>query len=845
MIKRRDSFKYLFSINLGLLLAFSKPFLIAAQATSIKKKRTQAQLLTQTGEKYLNEGRASEALQAWQLATQIYRQIGYQEGIIGSLTNESLALQYLGLYTHACSTLLKALKLDEDSSIYATFLEPSTDSNVNTVLLTTAINKQKPTQAYLIGLQNLGDVLRIIGKPDLSYTVLRKAFEIVQNLPSGSEASSIRNQLLLSIANTERSLYHQAKNKYQLTDEPGSKQNALVTAKLKLQSALNLYQDLSTARQSGTFLQAQINQLNLLLEIEKWSHLTKENAQAITTKQSLQLLVTLLTEQVNFSQLSPIESVYIRLNLAESLIKIEEDEQLKQLMSSKKNLLLIALSNAKAALSLAQELDNKRAKSYALGTIGKICNSLGQEFESQKYLEQATGLAQSVQAVDIAYQWQWQLGRLYQRRNNFSKATKAYAAAINSLDQVRGNILSVNPEFQWEFKEKVESVYQEYMELLLSQKQADLKQVVTTQEKLKVAELEAFLQCSKLPRSSVIKNNSSDLQPIIYLIKLKNRAEVIVRTQHGYYHHTLNLQLLSNSMESLNNGFQNREITKIKADNLLVYSQNIYNLIFLPVKQYLPKTGNLIFALDTYFQNLPIGILHDGQKYLINDYSISIALGSDFLQTQPSKNSKLLSKVLIAGIYEKSPNFFNSLISPEFQSLPEVKIEIANIKKTAASALVLANSAFTSNKFHQKIEENSFTVIHLSTHGQFSSDPEKTFLMAWDRLINVKELKFLIKNEHGIDLLTLSACQTAKGDRRSALGIAGITVQAGAKSTLASLWLVETNSTALLMSYFYEGLNQGMTKAEALRQAQLKLMSNPKYSHPYFWSGFILVGNGN
>ena len=95
----------------------------------------------------------------------------------------------------------------------------------------------------------------------------------------------------------------------------------------------------------------------------------------------------------------------------------------------------------------------------------------------------------------------------------------------------------------------------------------------------------------------------------------------------------------------------------------------------------------------------------------------------------------------------------------------------------------------------------------------------------------------------GIELLVLSACQTAKGDKRSALGIAGIATQAGARSTVASLWLVEEASTAQLMGKFYQGLKNGLSKAEALRQAQLALLANPEYAHPYYWSSFILVGS--
>lgn len=146
--------------------------------------------------------------------------------------------------------------------------------------------------------------------------------------------------------------------------------------------------------------------------------------------------------------------------------------------------------------------------------------------------------------------------------------------------------------------------------------------------------------------------------------------------------------------------------------------------------------------------------------------------------------------------------------------------------------------------FNKKIEKNSFSLVHLSTHAQFSSDPEQTFVLTWDKPLNVKDLKFLLKNEGDtINLLVLSACQTAKGDKRSALGIAGIAVQAGARSTLASLWLVDADSTALLMEEFYKGLKNGLVLPEALRLAKLSLLSSEKYFHPYYWAGFILVGN--
>lgn len=100
------------------------------------------------------------------------------------------------------------------------------------------------------------------------------------------------------------------------------------------------------------------------------------------------------------------------------------------------------------------------------------------------------------------------------------------------------------------------------------------------------------------------------------------------------------------------------------------------------------------------------------------------------------------------------------------------------------------------------------------------------------------------QNRRPIEILILSACQTAAGDKRAALGLAGVAVRSGARSTIATLWSVQDNSTAELITHFYAALKQpGITRAEALRQAQLSLLRSLDYQHPYYWAPFVLVGN--
>ncbi|WP_442947443.1 CHAT domain-containing protein [Nostoc sp.] len=162
---------------------------------------------------------------------------------------------------------------------------------------------------------------------------------------------------------------------------------------------------------------------------------------------------------------------------------------------------------------------------------------------------------------------------------------------------------------------------------------------------------------------------------------------------------------------------------------------------------------------------------------------------------------------------------------------------------------ILLNQEFTRSALQNRINSLNFPVVHLATHGQFSSKAEKTFIVAWKDRIYVKQFNQLVRTieqnrPEAIELLVLSACQTAAGDERAGLGIAGVAFQAGARSTIASLWNLDDESTSVLMNEFYQELaNKKLTKAEALRRAQLALLQNPKYKRPMFWAPYVLLGN--
>jgi CHAT domain-containing protein len=147
----------------------------------------------------------------------------------------------------------------------------------------------------------------------------------------------------------------------------------------------------------------------------------------------------------------------------------------------------------------------------------------------------------------------------------------------------------------------------------------------------------------------------------------------------------------------------------------------------------------------------------------------------------------------------------------------------------------------------REIVAGGYSVVHMATHAQFESDYRRSFLLAHDDVITMDQLEDVMGSQrftdHPVDLLVLSACQTAAGDERAALGLAGVAVKAGARSALASLWFVNDESTALLIGEFYRQLATDAGKAAALRGAQLRLLNDERYAHPAYWAPFLMIGD--
>jgi CHAT domain-containing protein len=185
-----------------------------------------------------------------------------------------------------------------------------------------------------------------------------------------------------------------------------------------------------------------------------------------------------------------------------------------------------------------------------------------------------------------------------------------------------------------------------------------------------------------------------------------------------------------------------------------------------------------------------------------------------------------------------------------FEALPNVAVELRSIQDIYGGTMLL-NEDYLLNRVREELADNVYSIVHIASHGQFAGDVNNTFVLTYDDKLTMNRLEqFMGLSQYRnqpIELLTLSACQTATGDDRAALGLAGIAVKAGARSALASLWFIEDRSTARLISEFYRELkNPALSKAQALQQAQLTLINEPEddyQRHPSYWGPFLLIGN--
>jgi CHAT domain-containing protein len=840
---------------------------IAPPETQLLSSPSQNQLVQQGIERY-QAGKFTEAIALWQQALpQIsaakdraviytnlalaYRQTGQ---LAGAIAQWEQAIQIYRAQNEAMRQPLAGL-LIEQAQAYTDLGQ----QRVAIPLLQSAIqialqNQDRLTEAAAQGA--LGNAQSALGEYEQALKAQKNSLKIAQELNNATYIATALNDLGNVYVGRGARYSYQA----MLADLEGDDQQAARLVQIaeqdKAKARQSFEQSAQTARGVAGFEEVRgLMNLNRLLEQgteergqqtgkDSSSSLIANRPSPIINPSDQDLMVRnwnrvgeLLTSAPNSR-----DKAYALINLAQQELRAGKKVGNPNLQPS------ILLEQA---LAVARTIGDARAESFAVGSLGQLHEAAGDYDKAMELTRTAQFAAQQINASDSLYRWQWQAGRILKATGAKQQAIAAYEQAIATLQSIRGDIVAANQELQFDFREQVEPVYRELMELLLDSSASGVKsqpskgeaspvsRVVDILELLKLAELQNFFgdECVQvaLAKGEGKAGLSDTNTAVVYSVILDDQTEMILRSPDGSMAHfpvPMGRQEIQAEIDQLRYFLELRP-----TEEYLPQAQKVYNLLIRPMEADLAaaKPSTLIFINDGVLRKVPMAALHDGKEFLVQKYPIAITPSLSLTNAKPLDHSNL--EALSLGLtVERAP----------FAALTNVKAEVRAVNDILGGTELL-DKAFTLSNLRSQLQKKSYPIVHMATHGKFGVDAETTFLVGYDQRISIEQIDNLLRSRGGkqpVELLTLSACQTAAGDNRSALGIAGVAVRAGVESALATLWYINDEATVPLIKEFYRQLRQpNITKAQALRNAQMKMISQINYNHPAVWSPFILIGN--
>lgn len=897
-----------------------------------------AKALNTLGWLHLQQGYTQKALDVWQYTAQSYVKANNTSGIIGSQLNQAQALQSLGLSAQAREKLARVREciLDGDDEN-----ESCENANVSPF-------------SKVEGLRQLGNALRRVGELDESAEVLEKSLGILAQVDLSAHDQNLTSDLFLDMGNTHRAQWERA-------------------VALDLESEISNYRGWADETYEQAIAAAVAPRQKALTQTNQLGWWVIQYKNAPDEMLSQKILASWSELESQFEQLSLNRyTLQLHLQSIDSLLVFNKAHQ----ADDQPFIWTHFIAELEHITKQAKEIEDRRSQSLALGYEGHIYELIAQDEEDKKQSElpelpelsepwaeamqltrNAIALAEYIRASDIQYRWEWQLGRLLKATNEgreickygeekeaieeddskieneeLSEAEKynsnndvlcTYEQAINTLAKVRKDLLFINSDVQFSFRDNVEPLYREYIDLLLSSPKRDedyLRKATELVDALQLAELENFLGCN-LESVQITKKVVDPHAAIIYPIVLDKRLDVITvlpspdnqdkeEEENKQLFSIYELSVSDSDIENLVKVFrQTLANPNSRESSRLRHSEQLYSWLIYPFESQLEEIEKtfsknidietLVFVLDGDLRNIPMAALWDQEraKYLVEQYAIAVAPSLALVEPKPM--SQPIS-TLAAGTTESLNQPFRD---EKFVPLENVKSELEKIDELLPTR-VLLDKDFNRMSLKKRLQEGIFSIIHIATHGEFSSDASRTFIaisheekdennvqeemqqsdassytdkgdeaytdanndvengsteqpsienaeedQQFPDALFANELDTLLRdrpiNSRDIELLVLSACKTAEGDNRATLGIAGLSIRAGARSTLATLWSVYDKSASQFMQAFYTELadHPGISRAKALQNAQIEFLQTGSFEHPSYWAAYIMVGN--
>jgi CHAT domain-containing protein len=500
------------------------------------------------------------------------------------------------------------------------------------------------------------------------------------------------------------------------------------------------------------------------------------------------------------------------------------------------------------ARQYAQETHNDRLLSLASGFRGMNLMSRGELPAAQEQFRQAVFFAGQVRADDLGYRWHWRLAQLALREDRLTDAIGEFDAALTALTPIRHELLNGYRSSDDFFQHEIRPLYLEFADALLrsadatteeGKRQQTLERARNTIELLKNAEVQDYFrdECMLAQEAhSVPVDQASQDAAVLYPMLLGDRLELLVQIRGRLIRQTVPVD----QAVVMENALRLRELIQ-EPDNtrFLPYAQRLYRWLIAPIAPLLQQShiATLVIVPDGPLRMVPFAVLHDGGDYLVHDYAIAVTPGLTLTAAQPLSSGRQLT--LLTGVSQPVQGF---------APLPQVTDELASIHRHVDGE-VLIDRQYTTAKLAAALNDREYAIVHMATHSVVGETPADSYLLTYDGKVTMTELEQMLSRgrfrKQPVELLTLSACETAVGDQRAALGFAGIALKSGARSAVATLWRVQDEASARLMGRFYEELTSAKhpSKAQALRAAQLAVLDEADTAHPANWAAFILIGN--
>ncbi len=870
--------KYVLLLMLGLILSIGAGITISAHSLEPEQ-------LVQRGVDSYQKGDYRQAIAEWENALKVYQNTGNYQNI--AIISENIARTYQGLGDASTAIAYWQESIDhfaktgnlrkvgrnitEQAQSYAALgqyrnsikllcgnselLDPLNSCVQNSALA--IAQQEKDPSGEIAALGSLGEAYRALSLYSQSLLVLEKAAA----MPDSSYQAAIFNSLGNTYSKEGERLKIQANSARLRGASQGDYfQEQANQSYRKAAEFLRKSQEIASKEKDVTAqLKAGLNLIQLGKEIS-------EDERISTIKESLRLLETIPnSEEKIYGAITLANLPDDGIALTEPLAQCPEKRKLSE--SEAEKLLQDSARNA-------EQLENPRLLSFAYGALGHLYECNQDDSKALEYSQRAILNADQNQAnLDSVYLWQWQIGRIRERQGRVDPAIAAYENAVISLEKIRRDIITSERNLQFDFRDQIEPVYRQLARLKLQkateasltqeERERELTQGIETIDQLRLAELQNYLgsDCFLDERSEQNSEIDTANTAIFNSIILDQGTAIIVRLPDGKEKIHWILQPRSEIISTILRFRQELIESRLSIDDYdLSRAELLYDWLIRPFESDLEaqKVKTLIFIQDGLFQTIPMSALYDGKKFTIEKYAIAMTPSLSVVLSSGKRREE--ESALILGVTKPSV-----VERQNFQPLGNVPSEVSQVQLEFKTNRLLLDEAFNLENLKKELTGSEYKVIHIATHAQFGTIPEDTFLVIGNNnKLTIKELEKVLrqlgqdsrgmpKGSYAPELLALTACQTAEGDERASLGLAGVAVAAGVKSVVASLWSIPDESTSVLIAEFYRNLNRkGISKAEALRQAQLTLIRakqedgiNDQYDNPAYWAPFILLGNWN